>query len=73
MTNTGEMTETAQGTEVLDEKDLHLIKEDVIAAANELMDRAKLGVGDLLVVGCSTSEVRGAKIGTESGEDIGKV
>lgn len=72
MTNTGEMTETAQGTEVLDEKDLHLIKEDVIAAANELMDRAKLGVGDLLVVGCSTSEVRGAKIGTESGEDIGK-
>ncbi len=72
MTNTGEMIETAQGADVLDEKDLHLIKEAVTDAVNELMDRAKLTVGDLLVVGCSTSEVRGSKIGTESGEDIGQ-
>lgn len=72
MTNTGEMTETAQGTSALDEKDLHLIKEAVIDAVNELLERAKLGVGDVLVVGCSTSEVQGKKIGTESGEAIGR-
>ena len=35
-------------------------------AANELIELAKLKKGDILVVGCSTSEVLGSKIGTNS-------
>ena len=40
-------------------------------AAGELCDVAKLKKGDILVVGCSTSEVLGAKIGTDSVPEIG--
>lgn len=35
-------------------------------AVNELIEAAKLQQGDLLVVGCSTSEIGGNKIGTAS-------
>ena len=35
-------------------------------AAEELVSAAKLKKGDLLVVGCSSSEITGAKIGTDS-------
>lgn len=35
-------------------------------AVAELCDTAKLRVGDLMVVGCSSSEVQGQKIGTDS-------
>ena len=38
----------------------------------ELIEKANLKKGDILVVGCSTSEIRGAKIGTDSDEDTGK-
>lgn len=36
------------------------------AAAKEIIEKAKLQKGKILVVGCSTSEVVGAKIGTNS-------
>ncbi len=36
------------------------------ATAAELCEKARLKVGDVLVVGCSTSEVVGSKIGTNS-------
>lgn len=39
------------------------------AAAQELVEKAKLKPGQILVVGCSTSEVLGAKIGTNSNPD----
>lgn len=39
-------------------------------ATEELMDIAKLAPGDLLVVGCSSSEVLGEKIGTNSSTDV---
>ena len=39
------------------------------AAAQELVEKAKLKPGQTLVVGCSTSEVLGAKIGTNSNPD----
>lgn len=42
------------------------LKQSAYAAAIELLDQAKLGEGDLLVVGCSTSEVAGNRIGTAS-------
>ncbi len=48
------------------------IKQDCIRVATELVDAAKLCKGDILVVGCSTSEVTGAKIGTNSDPDIAK-
>ncbi len=42
------------------------IRDEVKAAALELAERAKLGGGSVLVVGCSTSEVLGSRIGTAS-------
>ena len=40
------------------------------AAMEELCEKAKLEVGNIVVVGCSTSEVVGAKIGTNSNPDV---
>lgn len=42
-------------------------------AINELCDVAKLSKGDIFVVGCSTSEVVGSKIGTNSDIDTASV
>ena len=39
------------------------------AAVSELCEKAKLTAGSIIVVGCSTSEVVGAKIGTNSNPD----
>ena len=41
-------------------------------AVKELIETAKLKKGDILVVGCSTSEVVGSKIGTNSDPDTAK-
>ena len=41
-------------------------------AAEELIAAAKLKSGDIMVVGCSSSEVGGEKIGTHSSPDIAK-
>ena len=38
-------------------------------AVKELIEKAKLNKGDILVVGCSTSEIVGSKIGTNSDPD----
>ena len=40
------------------------------AAAEELCEKAKLKAGDIVVVGCSSSEVGGERIGTSSSMDI---
>ncbi len=45
------------------------IKTQVKNAVAELIDTAKLKKGDILVVGCSTSEVIGSKIGSNSSPD----
>lgn len=42
------------------------ITADISLAAGELLDKAKLQPGQILVIGCSTSEVGGKKIGTGS-------
>ena len=39
-------------------------------ATEEVISLGKLTDGDVLVVGCSSSEVCGDKIGTESNEDV---
>ena len=46
------------------------IYEQTKAAIEELCDRARLCNGSLVVVGCSTSEVTGAKIGTNSSPQV---
>ncbi len=46
------------------------IYEQTKAAIAELCEKAKLQGGNIVVVGCSTSEVVGSKIGTNSNPDI---
>lgn len=42
-------------------------------AAYELCEQARLKKGDIVVIGCSTSEVLGSKLGTNSSPDTAKV
>ena len=48
------------------------IKLQCQTAIKELIELAKLKKGDIVVVGCSTSEVVGSKIGTNSDPDTAK-
>ena len=47
-------------------------KAQAAAAAEELVERAGLYDGSVVVVGCSTSEVTGHRIGSDSAPEIGK-
>lgn len=47
-------------------------KNEAYITAKEIIDTAKLKAGQILVVGCSTSEVLGDKIGSNSSLDIAK-
>lgn len=51
-------------------EDLRSITEQTRQAVTELTEAARLRAGDLLVVGCSTSEVAGRKIGSCSNMEI---
>ena len=42
------------------------------AVMEELFEKAKLEKGDIVVVGCSTSEIIGSKIGTDSNPEVAK-
>ena len=46
------------------------IYEQTCAAISELCEKAKLEAGNIVVVGCSTSEVIGSKIGTNSSPEV---
>ena len=50
------------------EKDV--LRQEIIKATEEICEIGQLKKGQILVVGCSTSEVCGAKIGTESAPDV---
>jgi len=43
------------------------------AVMKELGEKAKLKAGDIVVVGCSTSEIIGSRIGTNSSPDVAAV
>ena len=43
------------------------------AVITELYEKAKLQSGDLVVIGCSTSEIIGSKIGTDSSPEVAKI
>ena len=51
-------------------KQIEEIKKEAYDAAKEIITAAKLHKGDLFVVGCSTSEVGGGKIGTASSPEL---
>lgn len=46
--------------------------QDAYQIAEELCEKAKLSAGSIVVVGCSTSEVLGAKIGTDSSPETAR-
>lgn len=48
-------------------------KQDLSELLNDLSNQAELNAGDLLVVGCSTSEVIGEKIGTAGTEEVAEM
>ena len=47
--------------------------EQATAVMKELGEKTKLKAGDIVVVGCSTSEIIGSKIGTNSSPDVAGV
>ena len=47
--------------------------EQATAVMKELGEKANLKAGDIVVVGCSTSEIIGSKIGTNSSPDVAGV
>lgn len=54
------------------ELNLEQIREQTRCAVTELLAEAKLTAGQILVVGCSSSEIEGQKIGTFSSGEVGK-
>ena len=48
------------------------VKRDAAAAATEVVERSRLEKGQILVVGCSSSEILGECMGTESSPEVGK-
>ena len=46
------------------------IKEEAALAAQELLEAAKLSAGQIVIIGCSTSEVCGKRIGTASVPEV---
>lgn len=48
------------------------IQEEATTAARELLAAARLRPGDILVVGCSSSEVHGQRIGSDSSPAVAK-
>lgn len=48
------------------------IREQAAQAVTELLEVAKLGKGDIFVIGCSSSEIKGANIGKGSDIDAAK-
>ncbi len=54
-------------------KEMTIIGEEAYRAAKEILEAAKLEKNDLFVVGCSTSEVGGAGIGTFSSPEVAEV
>lgn len=54
------------------EIDLNKITEQIRSGLTELLDQANLHAGDLVVLGCSTSEIKGEHIGKYPSVDVGR-
>lgn len=57
--------------DVMESIELHDIKTQAKQALRELLEAARLKPGQILVVGCSSSEIDSFKIGSHSNGDIG--
>lgn len=67
------MIENGKGVMPEEEKKLlclNEIKEETEKVITEFLDEAKIKSGDLIVIGCSSSEIIGHKIGTYSSIDV---
>ena len=49
---------------------MEALKQAAAQAARELIEQAHLQAGDLVVIGCSTSEICGSRIGTDSRPEV---
>lgn len=58
--------------EAEDKNVVEQIKNDAACAARELVEAAKLTKGQIVVVGCSTSETLGKKVGSWSVPEVGQ-
>ena len=58
--------------EIDDKNIVEQIKSDAAIAASELVEAAHLKKGDIVVVGCSTSETLGNQVGSHSVPEVGK-
>lgn len=56
----------------LSELDVDRLKRNLNMAIEDLLQKAKLSSGEIIVVGCSTSEILGEKIGKESNLDLAR-
>lgn len=54
-------------------EEMTIIGSEAYSAARELLEAAGLEKGDIFIVGCSTSEVAGADIGTFSSPELAEV
>ncbi len=54
------------------EMDLQLIKQQVAHATDALLEQANLKAGDVFVLGCSSSEICGGRIGKASSAEVGE-
>ena len=52
--------------------DLETIRQEARAVAEELITKAQMKPGQILVVGCSSSEIHNSKLGTDSSQEIGQ-
>lgn len=52
--------------------DLKIIQEQAANAAKELIEKSGIKKGQVLLVGCSTSEIQGFDLGSHSGVEIGE-
>ena len=53
-------------------RDLQQIRQQLDQALTDLLQKAKLNTSDILVIGCSTSEIQGKKIGKASSSEIAR-
>ena len=52
--------------------DLETIRQEARAVAEELITTAQMKPGQILVVGCSSSEIHNSKLVTDSSQEIGQ-
>lgn len=66
------MTQTGMADRKMEDSFLQRIEQEAGQAVRELLEQAKLKPGDILVVGCSSSETAGERIGTFSSVETAK-